>query len=164
MAGRNAHKNASIIGKILSAKRVEPMRLATVLSGLFILLAGCRSIWVRGVIQTADEHPIANASVTARSAGPGTHVVAGASEPNGCFDLFHTIRRNENGYFLEVNSPGYKPVKIALAIHVENLLLVTLEPTASPQASQARPIRSDERPLRYGPCEPLVSGSRLSLR
>jgi hypothetical protein len=139
------------------------MRLPTVLLGLVTLLAGCRSIWVRGVIQTADDHPIANASVTARSADPGTHIVAGASEPNGCFDLFHTIGRNENGYFLEVNFPGYQPVKISLAIHVENLLLVTLEPIASPQPSRARPIRSDERPLRYGSCEPLVSGNSLSL-
>ena len=136
------------------------MRLATV---LFIFLAGCRSIWVRGVIQTADEHPIANALVTARSADHGTHVVAGTSEPNGCFDLFHTIGQNENSYFLEVDSPGYKPVRIALAIHVENLLLVTLEPVASPKASQARPIRSEERPQRYGACEPLVSGNTLSL-
>jgi hypothetical protein len=139
------------------------MRFPTLILVLVILLAGCRSIWVRGVIQTADELPVANASVTARSADPGTRVVAGTSEPNGCFDLFHTIGRNENGYFLEVDSPGYKPVKIALAIHVENLMLVTLQPIASPQASQARPIRSEERPLRYGACEPLVSGNSLSL-
>jgi hypothetical protein len=131
--------------------------------GLVALVAGCRSIWVRGVIQTADEHPMANASVTARPADPGTHVVAGTSQPNGCFDLFHTIGRHENGYFLEVNSPGYKPVRIPLAIHVENPLLVTLQPIASPQASQARPIRSEERPLRYGACEPLVRGNSLSL-
>jgi hypothetical protein len=138
------------------------MRFPTLLLALAILLDGCRSIWVRGVIQTADEHPIANASVTARSAEPGTHVVAGASETNGCFDLFHAIGRNENGYFLEVDSPGYKPVRVALAIHVENLLLVTLEPIASPQPSQATPISYGARALRYGPCEP-AGGSRISL-
>ena len=138
------------------------MRLPTLLV-MVIVLAGCRSIWVRGVIQTADERPIANASVTVRSAEPNTHVLNGSSEANGCFDLFHTIARHENGYFLEVDSPGYKPVRIALAIHVENLFLVTLEPISGVPPSEARPIRSSERPLRYGPCEPLVSGNSLSL-
>jgi len=131
---------------------------------LVALVAGCRSVWVKGVIQTADEQPIANASVTLHSGEPAGHSLADTSEPNGCFDLFETIARHQDGYILVVDSPGYKPLRIAVAVRLENLLLVTLEPTASSKPSEARPIRSAERYLRYGvPCEPEVKANSLSL-
>ena len=131
---------------------------------LVALVAGCRSVWVKGVIQTADEQPIANASVTLHSGEPAGHSLADTSEPNGCFDLFETIARHQDGYILVVDSPGYKPLRIAVAVRLENLLLVTLEPTASSKPSEARPIRSVERYLRYGvPCEPEVKANSLSL-
>ena len=131
---------------------------------LVALVAGCRSVWVKGVIQTADEQPIANASVTLHSGEPAGHSLADTSEPNGCFDLFETIARHQDGYILVVDSPGYKPLRIAVAVRLENLLLVPLEPTASSKPSEARPIRSAERYLRYGvPCEPEVKANSLSL-
>jgi len=120
------------------------------------LVAGCRSVWVHGVIQTADEHPIANARVALQSE-TDSHAPADTSEPNGCFDLFKTIRRDQGGYVLIVDSPGYKLLKVPLRIHVENLLLITLEPEGSALPSTARAIRSEERPLRYGACEPLAA-------
>jgi len=139
-------------------------RLGVLLLGLVVLVAGCRSVWVKGVIKTADEQPIANASVTLQPGEPAGHSLAGSSEPNGCFDLFETIARHQNGYTLVVDSPGYKPLKIAVAVRLENLLLVTLEPTASSKPSEARPIRSPERYLRFGvPCEPEVKGNSLTL-
>jgi hypothetical protein len=134
------------------------------LLALVVLVAGCRSVWVRGVIQTSDQQPIADASVTLR---PGKLVgdsLAGSSEPNGCFDLFETIGRHQDRYILVVDSPGYKPLAIAVADRVENLLLVTLEPTGSSKPSEARPIRSAERYIRYGlPCEPEVKANSLTL-
>src|SRR4029077_19298258 len=89
---------------------------------LVMLVAGCRSVWVKGVIQTADEQPIANASVTLRPGEPAEHSLAGSSELNGCFDLFETIGRHQDGYILVVDSPGFKPLKIAVAVRLENLL------------------------------------------
>jgi hypothetical protein len=138
--------------------------LGMLLLGLVVLVAGCRSVWVKGVIQTADEQPIANASVTLLPGEPAGHSLAGSSEPNGCFDLFETIARHQDGYILVVDSPGYKPLRIAVAVRLENLLLVTLEPTASSRPSAARPIRSAERYLRYGvPCEPELKANSLTL-
>jgi hypothetical protein len=119
---------------------------------------------VKGVIQTADEQPIANASVTLRPGEPAGHSLAGSSEPNGCFDLFETIARHQDGYTLVVDSPGYKPLRIAVAVRLENLLLVTLEPTASSKPSAARPIQSAERNIRYGvPCDPEFKANSLTL-
>src|SRR6202022_1184182 len=101
---------------------------STMLLVLVILLAGCRSVWVKGVIQTADEQPIANASVTLRPAEPAGHSLSGSSEANGCFDLFETIPRHRDGYFLVVDVPGYKSLEVAVPVRVENLLLVNLQP------------------------------------
>ena len=134
------------------------------LLALVILFAGCRSVSVKGVIRTADEQPVANASVTLRPGEPAGHSLAGSSDPNGCFDLFETIARHQNGYVLVVDSPGYKPLSIAVAVRVENLLLVTLEPTANSKPSAVRPIRSAERYMRYGvPCEPEDNANSLTL-
>ncbi len=131
---------------------------------LVVLAAGCRSVWVKGVVQTADEQPIANASVTLLPGEPAGHSLAGSSERNGCFDLFETIARNQNGYILVVDSPGYKPLRIAVAVRLENLLLVTLEPKATSKPSAARAIRSAERHIRYGvPCEPEFNANSLTL-
>ena len=148
------------------AQRVIGRRdhLGMLLLGLVVFVAGCRSVWVKGVIQTTDEQPIANASVTLRPGEPAGHSLAGSSEPNGCFDLFETIARHQDGYILVVDSPGYKPLRIAVAVRLENLLLVTLEPTASSKPSAARPIRSAERYLRYGvPCDPEFKANSLTL-
>ena len=132
---------------------------------LVVLVAGCRSVWVKGVILTADEQPIANASVTLQPGESAGHSLAGSSEPNGCFDLFETIGRRQDGYILVVDSPGYKPLTIPVPVRLENLLLVTLEPTGSSKPSAARPIRSAERHLRYGlPCEPEVKANSLTLQ
>ena len=137
---------------------------ATLLLALVVLVAGCRSVSVQGVIQTADEQPIANASVTLRPGGTAGHSLAVSSDPNGCFDLFQTIARHQNDYTLVVDSPGYKALRIALAGHLQNILLVTLEPTASSKPSAARPIRSAERYVRYGvPCEPEFKANSLTL-
>ena len=131
---------------------------------LAVLVAGCRSVWVKGVIQTDDEQPIANASVTLLPGEPSGHSLAGSSEPNGCFDLFETIGRHQDDFILVVNSPGYKPLSIAVAVRVENLLLVTLEPRANSKPSAARPIRSAERYMRYGvPCDPEYKANSLTL-
>jgi hypothetical protein len=130
------------------------------LLALVVLVAGCRSVWVHGVIQTADERPIANTSVTLQSGEPTGRSLAGSSEPNGCFDVFETIARHEGDYTLVVDAPGYKSLRIGVAVRVENLLLVTLEPTDSSKPSGARPIRSAERYGRYGvPCEPEFANS-----
>ena len=134
------------------------------LLALVVLVAGCRSVWVQGVIQTSDEQPIANASVALRPGEPAGHSLTGSSDRNGCFDLFETIARHQDGYTLVVDSPGYKPLRIAVAVRVENLLLVTLEPTAISKPSAARPIRSAERYVRYGvPCDPEVKANSLTL-
>jgi hypothetical protein len=138
--------------------------LGILLLVLVVLVAGCRSVWVRGVIQTADEQPIANVPLTLRPAEPAGHSLSGSSEPNGCFDLFETIARNQDGYILVVDLPGYKPLRIAVAVRLENLLLITLEPIASSKPSTAKPIRSAERNIRYGvPCEPEVKANSLTL-
>jgi hypothetical protein len=138
--------------------------LGTLLLALVLLVAGCRSVSIRGVIQTADEQPIANASVTLRPGESAGHALDGSSEPNGCFDLFETISRHQDGYILVVDSPGYKPLRIAVAVRLENLLLITLEPTASSKPSAARPIRSAERYIRYGvPCDTEFSAHSLTL-
>jgi len=119
---------------------------------------------VKGVIQTADEQPIASASVTLLSGEPAGHSLAGSSEPNGCFDLFETIGRHQDDFILVVDSPGYKPLSIAVTVRVENLLLVILEPKASSKPSAARAIRSAERYMRYGaPCEPEYKANSLTL-
>jgi len=119
---------------------------------------------VKGVIQTADEQPITNASVTLLPGEPDGHSLAGLSEPNGCFDLFETIARHQDGFILVVDSPGYKPLRIAVPVRLENLLLVTLEPKASSKPSAARAIPSAERYMRYGvPCEPEVKANSLTL-
>jgi hypothetical protein len=63
-----------------------------------------------------------------------------------------------------VESSGYKPLRIAVAVRLENLLLVTLEPTASSKPSAARPIQSAERNIRYGvPCDPEFKANSLTL-
>lgn len=131
---------------------------------LSVLAAGCRSVWVHGVIQTNDEHPVAHASLILRSGEPGEHQLIGSSEPSGCFDLFETIRRNHGDYYLFVDLPGYKPVRVPIAPRLDNLLLVTLEPETSAASSTVRPISSSERYIRYAtPCEPLVTGSSITL-
>jgi hypothetical protein len=138
--------------------------LVVLLLVLVVLVAGCRSVWVKGVIQTADEQPIANASVTLLPGESAGHSLAGSSERNGCFDLFETIARHQDGYILVVDSPGYKPLRIAVAVRLENLLLVTLEPKATSKPSAARAIRSAERYIRYGvPCEPEFNANSLTL-
>ena len=134
------------------------------LLALVMLVAGCRSVSVKGVIQTADEQPVANASVTLRPAEPAGHSLAGSSDPNGCFDLYETIARHQDGYVLVVDSPGYKPLSIPVAVRVENLLLVTLEPAANSKPSAVRPVRSAERYMRYGVlCEPEYNANSLTL-
>jgi len=136
----------------------------TLLLALALLVAGCRSVWVQGVIQTADEKPIANVSVTLQPGQPHGHDLAGSSDSNGCFDLFETVARNQDHYTLIVDSPGYKAVSIAVALRRENLLLVTLEPATSSNPSAARPIQSAERYGRFGvPCEPEVKANSLTL-
>jgi hypothetical protein len=136
----------------------------TLLLALVVLVAGCRSVWVQGVIQTSDKQPIANASVTLRPGEPAGHSLAVSSDPNGCFDLFETTARHQDGYVLVVDSPGYKPLTIAVAVRLENLLLITLEPTATSKPSAARPIRSAERYVRYAvPCDSEVKANRLTL-
>ncbi len=119
---------------------------------------------MKGVIQTADEQPIADASVTLLPGQPSGHSLAGSSEPNGCFDLFETIARHQDGFTLVVDSPGYKPLRIAVPVRLENLLLVTLEPKASSKPSAARTIRSAERYMRYGiPCDSGYNANSLTL-
>ena len=130
---------------------------------LVALVVGCRSVSVKGVIQTPEEKPIANASLMLLPEDMAGHSLAGSSEPNGCFDLYETIDRHQSRFLLVVDSPGYQPLRIAVEAH-ESLLLVTLEPITSPEPSDARPISSSERKIRYGvPCEPEVTGRSLTL-
>ena len=119
---------------------------------------------MKGVIQTADEQPIANVSVTLLPGEPAGHSLAGSSDRNGCFDLFETIPRYQDGFILVVDSPGYKPLRIAVPVRLENLLLVTLEPKANSKPSAARAIGSAERHMRYGvPCDPEYQANSLTL-
>lgn len=136
--------------------------LPLLLLGLFT--GGCRSVSVHGVIETPQQLPIAQASVTLRSEQPGAHAVSGSSEPTGCFNLFETIPRNHGDYHLFVESPGYKPVSVPIAPRLDNLLVVTLVPETSAASSTIRPISSSERYIRYAtPCEPLVNANSISL-
>ena len=135
----------------------------TLLPVLAVLVAGCRSVWVHGVIQTADEKPIANVSVRLQPDEARGHDLGGSSDSNGCFDLFETARQQDR-YTLVVDSPGYKALRIAVALRRENLLLVTLEPATSSKPSAARPIQSLERYGRFGVlCEPEDNASSLTL-
>jgi hypothetical protein len=136
----------------------------TLLLPLVVLVAACRSVWVQGVIQTADEKPIANVSVTLQPGERPGHSLAVSSDSNGCFDLFETVARHQDHYTLVVDSPSYKALRIAVVVRLENLLLVTLEPTTSSKPSAARPIHSAERYGRFGvPCEPEVNANSLTL-
>jgi hypothetical protein len=131
---------------------------------LGVLAAGCRSISVKGVIATDDDHPIANALITLQPGERAGRSFAGSSEPNGCFNLYETIPRDQGRYLMVVESPGYKPLSIPVAVRVENLLLVTLEPTASSRPSAARPISPGERYARYvSPCDPEFKANSLTL-
>jgi len=136
----------------------------TLLPALAVLVAGCRSVWVHGVIQTADEKPIANVSVTLQPGEARGHDLGSSSDSNGCFDLFETVARHLDRYSVVVDSPGYKPLRIAVALRRENLLLVTLEPATSSKPSAARPIQPLERYGRFGVvCEPEPNASSLTL-
>jgi len=130
-----------------------------------MLAVGCRSVSVRGVVETVDEHPVAKAVVTLQPEGADAHAVTALSDPNGCFDLFQTIPQHHGDYHLLVDLPGYKPLSIPVAAGPDNLLLLMLEPATGGGSSTARPISSSERYLRYAtPCESLVhAASSLTL-
>jgi hypothetical protein len=129
-----------------------------------VVTSSCASVSVKGVIRTIDDRPIANASVRLQPRDPAGRSFAGSSEPNGCFDLYETIGRDQRGWVMVVEVPGYKPVSIDVAVRKENLLLVAMAPSAAIEASIARPISPSERYVVYAsPCEPEVRASSLGL-
>jgi hypothetical protein len=143
---------------------ILPLRCALVLLLLGTLALGCRSVWVHGVIETSDVHPLPQAAVALVTAAPESHPLTSVSDANGCFDLFKSSPRRNGDYQLSVRLPGYKPLTVPVPTGPENLLLVVLEPADGTGSSTARPITSTERYMRYTtPCEPLVTGSRLTL-
>jgi hypothetical protein len=148
-------------------KRSETMTRLRELGAILligVLAAGCRSVSIYGVIQTSAEEPIAKATLTLEAAQTGAHALTGASDLNGCFNLFETISRRHGDYILVVDLAGYKPLRVPVAAGPDNLLLITMAPEVGAGPSSVRPISSSERYMRYTtPCEPLIHGSSLTL-
>ena len=133
------------------------------LLAIAVIASGCRSVSVRGVIQTTREQPIAQATLALRPGNTSENAVTGSSDSNGCFNLYQTIPGHHGEYVLIVDLPGYKPLRVSVAAGPDNLLLVTMEAASAAGSSTVRPISSAERYLRYAtPCEPLVNASSIS--
>jgi hypothetical protein len=126
-----------------------------------LLLAGCASVSARGIVADADGRPIANASLAIRVGG--TTVVAGASEGNGCFDLYQPLRRRPPSPVLLVEAPGYEPLAAPLEAG-RAPLFVTLAHASSGGASAARAATEAEAARRFEPpCAPFVAPDATAL-
>lgn len=131
---------------------------------LALTMLACRSVSVKGVIQTADEKPIEGATLQLVPVDSTRSSLTGTSESHGCFNLFRTVGRRGGDYLLAIEFPGYKPFTAHVSAGAENLLQVILQPIGSTAESEARPISWSRRYAVYGvPCEPEVTASPLTL-
>ena len=114
-----------------------------------LLPAACASVQVHGIVRDEKGQPVPNAVAKVSQAAPGETVVGGASNENGCLDLFETVKGKSQAFVLRVEAPGYKEAVFDFPRREEPTLLVTLTAEAGGAASTVRRIPWDEQASAY---------------
>ncbi len=127
---------------------------ALALCALAAALAGCATVWTRGVVIDAGGAPLANVPLELRNGETGTLVAAAATDANGCFLLGPFAAGAARSFELDAGPPGYKRATLAFALETP-ILLVTLAPPGSEASSAIRPATYAERTANFDPfCVP----------
>jgi hypothetical protein len=107
------------------------------------LLAGCATVFSRGVVRDANGTPLGNVSIRITSTQTGALVTSGFTDAGGCFSMFKTAPRGEKRFLLDASASGFKPTTFALDLQTP-ILLGTLAAVSSEKASGFRKLRSEE--------------------
>lgn len=139
-------------------RALAPVLVATIVQG-------CASVTAHGVIKTPDGNPVTDAQLTLTEPETGKITARASSDLRGCFSVYEPVSSGDRSYVLDISSPGYKSLVLAVRMHEKPLFLVTLAGDKSPDESASRPIDPGERPILYdAPCLPLVRGGSIGLR
>jgi hypothetical protein len=114
-----------------------------------LLSTACASVQVHGVVRDEQGDPVPGAVATVRDTATGAVVATGASNANGCLDLFELVKGRPESFTLRVEAPGYREAVFPFPRREEPTLLVTLTPAAGTEESTVRPIPWDEREATY---------------
>jgi hypothetical protein len=106
-------------------------------------------VTVHGIVRDEQGEPVTIARAKVSDAATGAVVVDGASNTNGCLDLFELVKGKSQTFVLRVEAPGYREAVLSFSRKDVLTLAVTLMAESGPPESTVRRIPWDQQPTTY---------------
>ena len=129
--------------------------------------SGCATAWARGIVRDETGKEVSGAEIAVSALGADAVGARGASESNGCFNVYARAGKDQPEFMLTVTAPGYKPVHVQFEQKVRFTALVTLAPKDGPGDGFVTRVEvSDQYKVFEEPCIPVVvsGASQLGIR